>query len=231
MVSSASQHPHFHNSTNQAFSVLFYWIGRQIDVILSLATGRNRQIVHTLHLKISRSTGQQTIEFAAALTLIIGCVLIPLIDAGIIPVRFALAQSGLDSLTQQLARTEKLSEAYAMLKEDTNPNTIFKRVGGVSIKDMELSVEITSEAEPMDKWLIYSPQTIPAEWLPNGDHCPCNYQLNLLVKAQISPLFLAPSFGKGIPGLTSPLPVDFRTYSNWENLGRNPVTHEYFINE
>ena len=178
-----------------------------------------------------RSSGQQSVEFAAAMALLVGCVFVPLIDAGIIPVRFGLASSCLDSLTQQLSRTETLTNAYEMLDSDSGPKTMLKKIGGVKLKETQLTVEITSAREPMDTLTIYNPRTFPTEWLPEGNHCPCDYSLHLSVKTEIYPLILAPSLGRGIPGLTAPLPVTFNTRSNWENLGRNPVTREFFLNE
>jgi hypothetical protein len=44
----------------------------------------------------------------------------------------------------------------------------------------------------------------------------------------ISPLFNA---GAGLPGFTSPVTLHMSSQAQWENLGRDPETTFYYINE
>lgn len=73
---------------------------------------------------------------------------------------------------------------------------------------------------------------MPREWLPDGAQSPCDYALELVVNLIVSPAFKINLPGNlVIPGLTGPVPIAITASHEWENLGRNPATNQFFLNE
>jgi hypothetical protein len=64
---------------------------------------------------IRSNKGQQISEFAAALVLLVLCFFIPLLDLGIMPVRYFLSQELIASYARKLSLCESLSQSFAVL--------------------------------------------------------------------------------------------------------------------
>lgn len=181
--------------------------------------------------KIRRDKGQQISEFAAALVLLVFCFFIPLLDLGIMPVRYFLAQEIIAGFTRKLSLCESLSQSFAVMDADPSLETRLIRLGGVQPKNIVLRLIITQTHLPNERIFVTEPKKIPREWLPEGPKNPCEYILELSVDCQISPAMLLRNGGLNIVGLTEAVPFRIGTTSPWENLGRNPITKGYFINE
>lgn len=179
----------------------------------------------------SRQRGQQTVEFAGALAVLILCVALPMLDLCIIPIRSGLAASIVNNYAKQLSLAEKYSQAKTQLDD---PEVLFKRlkaVGGVNPQKSELSLIVESSREIGNQTKVVAPGGIPANWQPDGTSCPCTYTLNLKVAAEVSPLILVPLVGAKVPGLSVPISTTYSANAPFENLGRDPITQEYFVNE
>jgi hypothetical protein len=175
--------------------------------------------------------GQQITEFAAALAILFFVVFIPLLDLGIMPVRWFLAQELVGTYARKLALCETFSQSLARLAADPSMETKLIQIGGVRPRTLNCSLVISTTRDPVEHYIVTAPKTIPAAWLPNGYRAPCDYQLQVLTIVDISPVFTLQLGGSKIPGLSTPVPFTIAAESNWENLGRDPVTKGYFINE
>lgn len=177
------------------------------------------------------STGAQAAEFAAALTILVMFFVIPLLDFGVIPIRWGLANHLITSYSVNFARAETLSRAFEQLEEDTNLQDLLKKIGGVNAKRLRLALVITKPSAAEKKLVVEEPKRIPTLWLPDSPNGPFQYELELLATVEISPLLLISLGEKKIPGLNAPFTVTIISSSHWENLGRNPNTNEFFMNE
>jgi len=178
-----------------------------------------------------KSRGAQAAEFAAALTILVMFFVIPLLDLGVIPIRWGLANHLITSYAVNFARAETLSRAFEQLETDVNLQDLLKKIGGVTARKLRLALVITKTATPDKKLVVSEPKHIPADWLPDSANGPFQYELELFATVEISPLLLINLGEKKIPGLNAPFTVTMTSSSNWENLGRNPNTNEFFMNE
>ncbi len=181
-----------------------------------------------------RSVGSQIVEFAAALTILVLVVFVPFLDLTILPVRWKLAQEIVDGYMRKLALCETFSESFRTVEQDPSLATKLVRLGGVSYESINLRMRISrifNSPHPEESISIGKPGGIPPEWLPDGKKSPCMYSLELEVRTLISPAIMMPNRGVSIPGLTIPVPITIRASRTWENLGRNPVTRKFFLNE
>jgi hypothetical protein len=172
----------------------------------------------------------QLSEFGAALFLLLSCFVIPLIDLSVIPVRLGLGKSIVNHRVHQLAQSECLSEAFKSFRED-DFHAGLARIGGFNAKSTHLSLIATSVKNPDQSKKVNRPGALPGDWLPGGIKGPCLYRLDLTVDAEIEPLITARLPGVQIPGLTRPIPFHLREESNWENLGCDPSSGEFFVNK
>ena len=178
-----------------------------------------------------KCTGAQAAEFAAALTILVMFFVIPMLDLGVIPVRWGLANHLITSYSVNFARAETLSRAFEQLEEDTNLQELLKKIGGVNAKRLRLALVITKPSSVDKKLVVEEPKRIPSAWLPDSPNGPFQYELELMATVEISPLLLINLGEKKIPGLNAPFSVQMISSSHWENLGRNPNTNEFFMNE
>lgn len=181
--------------------------------------------------KCRNNKGAQAAEFAASLTMLVMFFVIPLLDLGVIPVRWGLANHLINSYSINFARAETLSRAYEQLASDTGLPDLLKKIGGVNAKKLKLNFVITNPASPDKKYVVEEPRSIPAAWLPDSKTGPFQYELELAATVEISPLLTVNLGEKKVPGLNAPFTVEMTTSSHWENLGRNPNTNEFFMNE
>ncbi len=186
--------------------------------------------------------GQQIPEFAGALVLLFFFFFIPLIDLGVLPVRWFLSQELIQTYARQLSLCETYSQALTKLNADPSLESKLIRLGGVQPKNIRCRlIASTVRDEPVKRYYLETPKTLPAEWLPNGKRAPLDYAIEVQVDVQVSPVFLIRLPGSAtsgddksaakIPGLSAPVPLTMSASANWENLARDPVTKDYFINE
>lgn len=179
-------------------------------------------------------TGSQISEFAAAIFLLVTAVFIPMLDLAIIPIRWMMAQEIINEYARTLALCESYTEALRTMEADPSLRTRLIRLGGIGVKEINLRLSITrvSQFPGETKTLeVTKPGHIPPAWLPDGALPSCEYLLKLDVQAQISPAIVMNWQERPIPGLTAPIPVSLVATHEWPNLGKDPITHKYFINE
>lgn len=194
--------------------------------------GALKQSVHQIRTSPRRRTkrGSALTEFGPALTIFVLCFFVPLIDLGFLPVRCGTAYGTVDQCVHRISRSETMSEAWSRLNNDNWWSTFMKKCG-ITIDSKELALKIVSKEDKDKKVVVPFGSAVPADWLPNGPNGPCIYYLQLTVNTHIEPFFRLNFFGLGVPGLTEPAPMQFMSSAAWENLGRNPDTDKYFMNE
>jgi hypothetical protein len=175
--------------------------------------------------------GYEMVEFAGALFILISCLIVPAIDFSVIPIRFGLAKSIINTRVRELSQRETLSEAYNKMNESPTINHTMAGLGGMTVQSSKLSMRISSMRDERHETIINQPATLPANWLPDGQDCPCEYMLGLTANVDINPLFVISSWPQRVPGLTAPVTFQINEKAVWENLGRDPSSGEFAINE
>jgi len=172
--------------------------------------------------------GSLIAEFGPALFLLIFCFVIPLLDLGMLPIRYGLTYAAATNAVSKLALANKASDANRMLQTDTWWTSFLGKCG-IDVEQKQLAMVVINKKGSGQVFATDQPGSIPSALLPDGPDGPGAYILRLSIKADISPLLVMS--GRGIPGLTSPVPITLQTSSVWENLGRDPDTTEYYLNE
>jgi hypothetical protein len=172
----------------------------------------------------------QISEFGAAVFLLVGCIVLPLLNLSIIPVRFAMGKSIIATEARTLAKSESFSEALKRNSEVADRWAQLQAIGGITVKDSALSLTIDS-TKSKRSMICTAPRMIPPSFLPEGSESPCVYLLNLNVDVEISPLLTVAWQNWNVPGLTGPLPIRFHESSAWENLGRVPLRGYFYVNQ
>ena len=176
--------------------------------------------------------GQQLADFSVAFGFFIVFIVVPLVDLGIVPIRFLMAQSTVSNFIKQLSLCEKASDAFGKVKSDNGEfEKMFSSIGGTHVKSSKLAIVINSQKKPGTQTEVEKAKSIPKIWLPEGENCPCQYMLKLSVDLEIDPLVAFAKAAGGIPGLNAPFAINITDTVPWENLGVNPATQEYFLNE
>lgn len=173
----------------------------------------------------------QISEFTMAFVFLIGFVVLPLINLAVVPLRWGLGMLMVESWAHQLAMAESWSEAHKIADKDGYLNDGLKRIGGITLKGSRLALMAQSLKLNGIGQSFTKPGSIPQDWLPDGANAPCVYVLDLSVDVSISPLITAPLMNLKVPGLTEPIMTTLKSTSAWENLGMNPATGEFFLNE
>jgi hypothetical protein len=165
-------------------------------------------------------------EFAAALIVLVCFFLVPLLDMGFVPVRYWLASGAASDFSHKLSHCEKRTDAYDRLLTDTWWQNFLGACGvtvsGTTLKLIVCGNNASQEAE------FAEGQTLPPQWLPNGQNGPCVYSLDLETKIDVSPFFRVHI---PLPLLDGPLSFKITSRSQWENLACDPTTMEYYVNE
>ena len=178
-----------------------------------------------------RSQKGQIAEFAPALIVFVCFILAPLVDIGILPVRYFIANGVVTEYTHTLSLAESRKKAHDMLVANSGEDYWWKDFltnCGMTVHEPKLKL-IVCGANASDKIELAANQLVPEEYLPGGSKGPCVYSMDLVVDIDIPPLYNGGS--SGLPGFTSPITMKFESRSNWENLGRNPVSREFYLNE
>jgi hypothetical protein len=183
---------------------------------------------------LRRRSGSQIVEFAAAIILLVFFVSIPCLDLAIVPIRWMMAQQLIDSYVRTLAMCETFSESLRILDTDPSLTTRLEKLGGVKVNSLKLTIQITrvlTNKGELQVFEVHSPGQIPSAWLPNGSFAPCTYALRIDAGLSISPALLIKFGNAPVPGLTEPIPVSLQALHEWTNLGRDPNTEKFCINE
>jgi hypothetical protein len=173
-------------------------------------------------------TGSNAVEFTYCLVFLFFLILLPLANYGTFMTRWAISSQIVTAWTQNMAKKRKLSDAFNTLrteqfyKEVANPT-------GVQVKTVTPALIISQVMDPTKSMRVETPGKVPPNWQPNGGNY--NYTLQVVVLSQIDPLVTVQFFGMKIPGLTEPAEVTMSASSLWENMGRDPVTTEFYLNE
>jgi len=178
-----------------------------------------------------RQIGAQILEFGGAIFIFISCIVLPLIDLAFVPLRFGLGKSVVSTRVNRLAQLETLSEALNDERNDAAFKDVLKGLDGIVVRNSKLSLVIKSNKTEPHEIRVDRPGLIPKSWLPDGSAAPCDYALDLKVDVDISPFIVLPIPKAKVPGLTTPLSFQFNEISVWENLGRDPVSGDFYLNE
>ncbi len=179
-----------------------------------------------------RDVGAASItEFGAALWLLMGCIVLPLLNLAIVPLRFGLGKSIVGNEVRHLAQCETFGEALKGVSTASPAMVALKNIGGIEVISTHLSLQAESESDKTKVHAIDEPHQMPPSWLPNGGGAPYLYLLDLKVEVNIFPLVSSPYPHFRIPGLSGPIPIQFHEVASWENLGSDPVTGEYCLNQ
>lgn len=178
-------------------------------------------------------TGAASItEFGAVLLMILFLVL-PFLNLAIIPVRYAVAKSIVSTEARNLAKCETFSEAIKTNLKSKRLSSL-RELGGIRVVKSQLTL-VVEEARSKIIYPFTSPRSIPQQLLPDGKNN-FAYYLELTVDVEIHPL-IATSNGQTqipdqarIPGLTGPIRLKVQEVAAWENLSRDPMSGEFFLN-
>ncbi len=175
--------------------------------------------------------GAQTVEFAAALVILIMAVALPMLDFGILPVHWMLSQEIVTSHARKLALCQSFSQALATLAADTSMENQLSAIGGVKPRNIKCLMVISQLQKPYASFITDAAKTIPSGWLPGGLNSPCSYEIKLAVETEFNPLILVKFYKANIPGLTKPFTAVIEAKVPWENYSCDPATNQFFMNE
>lgn len=171
------------------------------------------------------------VEFAYVIAMLMLFFVIPSINIGAIPLRFFFAQRVVTKFVHRLSLSERLSDAFTAGTGDSELSNALSKLGGVDLLSSELTLSIAGSKSPEQEKIVDCVGKIPPEWLPNGANGPYSYFLHLKVRTNIYPLLVKSIAGKSIPALNGPLPLTIEEVAHWENLGRDPASGEFYVNE
>ena len=174
--------------------------------------------------------GAALAEFGPSLACYILLVLLPMIDIGTTLIRYWMAYSVMNTTIHRLSMEDKMSDVATKLKNDVGWQKLIDNCG-VKVDSAALALHIVSNANQDKSIDVPYPALVPSDWLPNGKAGPYIYYINLTLSTHMQPLFQMKFGGLDIPGLTAPVPMKFTASSAWENLGRDPDSTEFFLNE
>lgn len=152
----------------------------------------------------------------------------PLANYGTFITRWAISSQIVSSWTNNLAKKRKLSEAFNLVATDEF-NAAVANPTGVKVKSAKPALIVSRIDDPSKSIEVGIPGKIPAIWQPDAGNF--EYTLQVVVLAQVDPLVTVQFFGMKIPGLTEPAEVVMSANALWENMGRDPITTEFYVNE
>lgn len=174
--------------------------------------------------------GSQISEFGAGLVILVVFILVPILNLVVVPIRWMMAQEMMDTYARKLAMCETLSQSFQLIESDPSLSTRMRSIGGIEIEYIDLSLKISRSSE-RKSYTVKQPQSIPPAWLPDAGNESSVYSLELETKARLFPAIVFNAGQVKIPGLTEPIPLVLRSTHKWGNLGRDPRTGKFFINE
>jgi hypothetical protein len=158
-------------------------------------------------------------EFGPAMIILVGFIVVPLLTIGFLPMRLMLSQCVLSELTYRLSHCDTRNQAYELIDTDHRWRDLLGAFG-VAVSGENLRLVAATDNGTTNA--VGKGEKLPPEWLPGGKFGSCIYSLELTASC---------SLGTPIAALTKPLIVSISTRSPWENMGRDPQSKEYFINQ
>lgn len=179
----------------------------------------------------SRLRGSQLAEFSAALLLFVLFVIVPIVDFMIVPVRAVMVQQIMTKQARRLAFAESFGKAIEMLDADSEFFESLLMLGGLRIDGRKLYLQVGNASDKKDALMVSSPGSVPERLLPSNPESASSYKLVLEMDLLFSPAFLLNGSGMKIPGISAPFPLTMRACHAWENLGKNPESGKFYLNE
>ena len=164
-------------------------------------------------------------EFGAAITIFICCLLPPLINIATVVFRYVVAYAIAGAITHNVSLCDTRHHAIKLTNETTRYQS-FARALGFSFNQCDIS--IICKNQESESITLPNLRPVPAPWLPGGKRGPCQYLLQTESNFDIPPLI---GTKLQIPVLSTPINVTCTMTAPWENLGCDPVTQEFYINE
>lgn len=171
-------------------------------------------------------TGAYLAEFPCVLMILIFGIFLPMLNAIAIPIRWLFAHYAIATDVQALARCEKMSAAQQHMKKHQDLRNALMKFGGIDVKETRLSLVVTRQSEELT---VVLPDRVPDGWLPQ--HNSGLYFLQLTTVVEVSPLAATDVCGMRIAGLNAPVTFTISSRSNWENLGKDVLTNEFYFDE
>ncbi len=168
--------------------------------------------------------GSQIVETTGAFLVLVFCFMLPLLNLAVIPLRWTLSYSVLESNLRMLARCDKYSQARQVYFREGENLTPLKRLGGVQIERSKLYLTLHYRGQSLQ---VEEPGKIPVGWL-NPD---VQYVLTRATTISLSPLVASAGQPFAVPGLTAPVCLHLVNNVQWENGGIDPFTAKYYVNE
>jgi len=154
--------------------------------------------------------------------------MLPLANYGTFITRWAISAQIVSAWTQNMAKKRKLSDAFGRFHGEEFALAVANPTG-VKVKNVIPALTISRVDQPDQSFKVVVPGKIPQNWQPDKGNF--NYSLQVTVISQIDPLVTVQFFGLKVPGLTEPAEVVMSASSLWENMGRDPITTEFYVNE
>lgn len=174
-----------------------------------------------------RQRGQHLVEFASSLMLLVVFFLLPVMDIGVLLLRYSVASGLMQKQVGDLALCDKFSKAHGWFCADPQFNTA---PFGVSVTESSIFLEATSLSDGLTQ-RFSEPRGISGRWLPNSSKGPFNYELGIAKDLQVAPLFSVWLGGMRVPGLTCPVRMHVESRCRWQNVTRDADTGDYYLNE
>jgi hypothetical protein len=169
--------------------------------------------------------GELLSEFGAAITIFICCLLPPLLNIGTVTFRYLAAYALAGALTHNASLCDTRHHAIKLTNQPGRYQSFAKALG-INFNSCDISIVCKNDRE--ESLVLPLLRPVPVPWLPGGQRGPCQYLLQTDSNFDIPPLI---STGLNIPVLSTPINVTCTMTAPWENLGCDPVTQDFYINE
>ncbi len=174
------------------------------------------------------NSGSNTVEFTYCLIFIFFVIMLPLVNYGTFMARWSISSQVVSAWASSLAKKRKLSEAFNRVRDQDFADAVTKS-SGVKIKTITPALLVSRVDRPTEIFKLTTAGKLPSNWQPNSGRF--DYTLQVVVTADIEPLVTVQLLGFKVPGLTESAEVVMSGTSLWENMGRDPNTTEFYLNE
>jgi hypothetical protein len=169
--------------------------------------------------------GELLSEFGAAIALFIICLLPPLINMAAVTFRYLAAYGLVCSLTRKASLCDRRTHALEFVAQPEKYRAFAK---GLGFTMNACDISIICRNQESESITFPDRKPIPSTWLPGGQKGQCQYLLQTQTNFKIPPLV---SFKPQFPVISAPIDVTCTTTAPWENLGCDPATEVFYINE
>lgn len=170
-----------------------------------------------------KSHGSALAEFAPGLCMFLA-VFIPLIHISIFPIRLYLAQSCFESLTHDLALSQKRSLVEHNLKGSWQ--VAFLKNCGIEMQNTSFAIHLKS-LKGRQSQLVEGNNPVSEKWLPGGVNYPCLCRLIGKTTLVLHPVLGADASS----GILRPVEIEMSSQALWENREFNPASGALYLNE